>query len=97
VTFAEEAERAGRDLLKEPLPPADPVRKTIRFRARVPARLGKGGRPRDAIVTIDKALTLHIRPFRGRKDYSMSLEQAVGWLIQKLVVGDKGRPRKRRL
>jgi len=97
MTFAEEAERAGRELLKEPLPPLEPVKKTIRFRARVPARLGKGGKPRDAIVTIDKALTMRIRPFRGRKTYEMSMEQVVSWLMQKLVVGDKGKPRRRRL
>jgi len=97
MTFAEEAERAGRVLLKVPLPPLEPVKKTIRFRARVPARLGKGGKPRDAIVTIDKALTMRIRPFRGRKTYEMSMEQVVSWLMQKLVVGDKGKPRRRRL
>jgi hypothetical protein len=107
TTFAEEAERAGRDLFKKQKPafaPANlgtsddppPVKKTIRFRARVAAHLGKGGKPRDAIVTIDKALTLRIRPFRGRKTYEMSMEQAVAWLMQKLVVGEIGKPRKRR-
>ncbi len=97
MTFAEKAELAGRELLKEPLPEPEPVKKTIRFRARIPARLGKGGKPRDAIVTIDKALVMRIRPFRGRKTYEMSMEQAVSWLMQKLVVGDVGKPRKRRL
>lgn len=106
ATFAEEAERAGRELFKTPPKPApapnpasatgEPVKKTIRFRARVAAHLGKGGKPRDAMVTIDKALTLRIRPFRGRKTYEMSMEQAVAWLMQKLVVGEIGKPRKRR-
>jgi hypothetical protein len=98
MTFAEEAERAGRELLREPLPEPVPVKKSIRFRARVPARLGKGGKPRDAIVTIDRALTLRIRPFRGRKTYEMTMEQAVAWLMQKLIVpAHVGKPRKRRL
>ncbi len=93
----EEARRQVRELLAEPAaPPTEPVKKTIRFRARIPGRLGKGGKPRDAIVTIDRALTLRIRPFRGRKTYEMSMEQAVAWLMQKLVVGEVGKPRKRR-
>lgn len=96
MTFAEEAERAGRELLNEPLAEPVPVKKTIRFRARIPARLGKGGKQRDAIVTIDKTLTLRIRPFRGRKTYEMSMEQAVAWLMQRLVVGEIGKPRRRR-
>ena len=109
ATFAEEAERAGRELFKTPVKapkptfaPPDfggelPVKKIpLRFKARVAAHLGKGGKQRDAIVTIDKALTLRIRPFRGRKTYEMSMEQAVGWLIQKLVVGEVGKPRRRR-
>lgn len=90
----EEAKRQVQDLLAEPPPPPKPH---LRFRARVPARLGKGGKPRDAIVTIDKALTVRIRPFRGKISYDMSLEQAVAWLMQKLVVPDSvGKPRKRR-
>lgn len=96
ATFADEAERLGRELFKAPLPAPEPVKKNVRFRARVPARLGKGGRPRDAIVTIDRALTMRIRPYRGRKTYEMSMEQVVGWIMQKLVVGEVGRPRKRR-
>jgi hypothetical protein len=86
--------------LFSPTPPAEAEpakKKTIRFRARVPARLGKGGKPRDAIVTIDKTLTMRIRPFRGRKTYEMSMEQVVSWLMQKLVVGEIGKPRRRRL
>jgi len=97
MTFAEEAEKAGRDLFKEPLVEPVPAKKTVRFRARVPARLGKGGKPRDAIVTIDKSLTMRIRPFRGRKTYELSMEQVVAWLMQKLVVGEIGKPRRRRL
>jgi hypothetical protein len=92
----EEAKRQVAEILGEPVPPPEPIKKTIRYRERVPARLGKGGKPRDAIVTIDKAQTLRIRPFRGRKVYEMSMEQAVAWLVQKLVVGDKGKPRRRR-
>jgi hypothetical protein len=92
----DEARRQAQELLSEPLPPVEPKKKTIRYRERIAARLGKGGKPRDAIVTIDKAQTLRIRPFRGRKTYEMSMEQAVAWLMQKLVVGDKGKPRKRR-
>jgi hypothetical protein len=87
-----------RELFTSAPAPAEPAKKkTIRFRARVPARLGKGGKPRDAIVTIDKTLTMRIRPFRGRKTYEMSMEQVVSWLMQKLVVGDIGKPRRRRL
>jgi hypothetical protein len=87
-----------RELFTSSPAPAEPAKKkTIRFRARVPARLGKGGKPRDAIVTIDKTLTMRIRPFRGRKTYEMSMEQVVSWLMQKLVVGDIGKPRRRRL
>jgi hypothetical protein len=92
----EEARRQVRELFAEPVATAEPVKKTIRFRARIPGRLGKGGKPRDAMVTIDKALVLRIRPFRGRKTYEMSMEQAVAWLMQKLVVGEVGKPRKRR-
>jgi hypothetical protein len=97
MTYQEECELKAKELLAEPPPPMEPVKKTIRFRARIPARLGKGGKPRDAIVTIDKTLTLRIRPFRGRKTYEMSMEQAVAWLMQKLVVGEVGKPRRRRL
>lgn len=96
MTYQEECERKARELLAEPPPPPEPVKKTVRFRARVPARLGKGGKPRDAMVTIDKALVLRIRPFRGRRTYEMSMEQAVAWLMQKLVVGEVGKPRRRR-
>jgi len=79
-----------------PWPAPERVKKTIRYRERVAARLGKGGKPRDAIVTIDRAQTLRIRPFRGRKTYEMSMEQAVAWLMQKLIVGEVGKPRRRR-
>jgi len=97
MTYQEECELKAKELLSEPPPPAEPVKKTIRYRERIAARLGKGGKPRDAIVTIDKAQTLRIRPFRGRKTYEMSMEQAVAWLMQKLVVGEVGKPRRRRL
>lgn len=94
MTYQEECEAKARALLAEPPPPRKP---SVRFRARVSANLGKGGKPRDAIVTIDKALTLRIRPFRGRKTYEMSMEQAVRWLMQKLVVPESvGKPRRRR-
>jgi len=107
VTYEEECIRKGLDLMAEArklrvVPrakraPVGPKKKTIRYRERVAARLGKGGKPRDAIVTIDKAQTLRIRPFRGRKVYEMSMEQAVAWLMQKLVVPTEvGRPRRRR-
>lgn len=88
----EEARRQALELLA----PVAAAKKTIRYRERVAARLGKGGKPRDAIVTIDKAQTLRIRPFRGRITYEMSMEQVVAWLMQKLVVGDRGKPARRR-
>jgi hypothetical protein len=92
----EEARRQAKELMAPSEPPA-PVKKTIRYRERVAARLGKGGKPRDAIVTIDKAQTLRIRPFRGRKTYEVSMEQAVAWLMQKLIVPDGLGKRRRRL
>ncbi len=97
----EEARLQVKNLFSEPVPevgPAEPKKKTIRYRERVQARLGKGGGPRDAIVTIDKAQTMRIRPFRGRKTYELSMEQAVAWLMQKLRVPESiGKPRRRRL
>lgn len=94
----EESRRQVQELLAEPPPPLEPVKKTIRYRQRVAARLGKGGGVRDAIVTIDKAQTMRIRPFRGRKTYELSMEQAVAWLMQKLRVPESvGKPRRRRL
>ncbi len=99
MTYDEECVLKGLQLMKDRLEPPPP-KKTIRFRARVPAHLGKGGKPRDAIVTIDKTLTMRIRPVRGRSSqaYELSMEQAVAWLMQKLRVPEKiGKPRRRRL
>jgi len=99
----DEARRQAQELLSEPPPvepkkkPVEPKKKIVRYRERIPARLGKGGKPRDAIVTIDKAQTIRIRAFRGRKTYELSMEQAVAWLMQKLRVPESvGRPRRRR-
>jgi len=96
MTYQEECEAKARALFAEPV---EPIRKTVRYRARIPANLGKGGKPRDAIVTIDRANTMRIRPVRGRSKqaYELSMEQAVAWLMQKLRVPEKiGKPRRRR-
>ncbi len=90
----------ARELFSAPAEPPTKKTKTIRYRDQVKAFLGKGGKPRDAIVTIDKHQTMRIRPIRGRSKqaYELTMEQAVAWLMQKLRVPEKiGKPRRRRL
>ncbi len=100
MTYQEECELKAKELMAEPLPPSEPKKKNIRYRERVIAHLGKGGKPRDAMVTIDKHQTMRIRPIRGRSKqaYELTMEQAVMWLMQKLRVPESiGKPRRRRL
>lgn len=92
MTFDEEAAAKGRELLAN-LPPADPPKPRVRFRARIAGRFGKGGRPRDAIVWIDKALTFRVRPYKGRKVYEMALEQLAAWAVQRLAMGEARKKR----
>lgn len=95
MSFADEAEAAGRELLRNQEPP-EPRKPRVRFRARIPGRFGKGGKPRDAIVWIDKPLTFRVRPYKGRKVYALALEQVAAWVVQRLAMGEARQRRARR-
>jgi hypothetical protein len=83
MTFADEAERAGRELQREPIPPRPPRKPAVRFRGVVRGRYGKGGKVKNAFVEIDRALTVHVRPFRSSQVRSVPLEDVAMWVFQK--------------
>jgi hypothetical protein len=85
----EEAERAGRELVRAAAEKARaPKRRRWRYRGRVTGKFGKVGRDTTAWVLIDKHETLHVRTYRGRRLWSMPLARVAEMVLHRLAIAE---------
>lgn len=97
MTFAEAAELAGRELVKEVSAPK-PRKIPVRFRGKVVGRLHMASKATKGTVTIDRAGTFSVRPLRKHTAYSLPLDTVAELVVQRIIAAEvqKARAAKRK-
>lgn len=98
MTFAEQAERAGRELVAAAA--ARPRKIRDRYRQRVEGRFDMASKKGKATIWIDRAGTVNVRPYQRRRVYRLPIETIAEWIVRDQIkaearVAKKGGRRRR--
>lgn len=106
MTFTDEAEAAGRALMKAGQAfqnAGDEIvrmtRRRTRYRQSVTGRFDMASKVTRATLTIDAAGTVSVRPYRKWRTYSVPVDAVAQWIVRQQIAAEvraKKAPRRRR-
>lgn len=98
MTFADQAERAGRELVAQAS--ARPRKPRDRYRQQVFGRFEMATKATKATIWIDRAGTVNVRPYRKHRVYRLPIETIAQMLVREQIRAEarvkKSTPHRRR-